>query len=158
MQYKTAQELGDFVANLCPAWNNLEVELLDPSLDDRMADERFPYARVTEHYQLGTILPLLNSDISGCGVSEVKVFQGVLPIGEPLRPLAITIRADGHSYLHGGQKERWPELLRHLQTRIDTLIKEGYVITGCKGLKNQKDDFPGTVDAEDSFHFVRADQ
>ncbi|MBU1632591.1 MAG: hypothetical protein KJ580_05245 [Nanoarchaeota archaeon] len=152
MEQKQHQELVDIVQVLTPEWNHLEIDLLDQTQDEAISDSsQQVYARVTDTYELAR--GMLGPEKTCLPVEQVKVFGGTYPLGKPWQPLAIQIYVDGHSHVLPEQQDLWPTLLSHIKQRVGELVSKGYIIREFSALKNQKDDFPGNIDAEESVRY-----
>ncbi len=160
---KTSQELADIVLNLDPSWNRLEVELEDCEQEQRistlpedasLAHGFTPpnYTHLTETYQFSsTLFPWQEKAIPQ---STIQTYNGSPKIGEAYKPLQIQLRVDGHSYLRSEERHKWPAYLTQIQERIQDLLTKGYTLKKVFSLKNQQDDFPGNIDAEEQIEYT----
>lgn len=149
-QYKTSEELVDIVNHLTPEWNHFNLTLKDLSQDTLINETPQAYAHVTEIYELGNVHR--KEDLTK-GVSRTEIF-GVYPVGIAWQPLEIKIQVDGHSYVKPDQRELWPHLFKFIQERTHQLLQQGYTLTELSGYKNQQDDWPGDIDAEEHIDYA----
>ncbi|MBI2148676.1 hypothetical protein HYU23_03270 [Candidatus Woesearchaeota archaeon] len=140
------KELVDFISRLDSSYNHLELILIDLENQERIdgAETPVPYAKVIENYTLSSYSI---SDRDPIARTEVQVFDGSYPLGKPWKPLEIKIKVDGHSYVR--DTSLWPKYFEMIKARLVDLIEKGYVVGSFEVMKNQKDDFPGDIDAEE---------
>jgi len=146
----TYKEIAGRINGLNPTYNHLEVTLIDLE-QSRIIEESesgFIYSEVTENYERFStgfdqnLKPFPHTKVTVCG-------SGAYPIGKPWRPLTIKIYVDGHSHMNNSRRKDWPKYFDEIKNRIADLVSIGYVIKIFEALRNQKDDFPGDVDADE---------
>lgn len=142
------RELRDHFCNLDSQYNHLEIKLLD--LEQADQDGHSTYVMVTENYDFSHGGPY-NRQGQPSPNTKVEIFgEGPYEIGQPFKPCGITLKVDGHSFVRSDEKKAdWPNYFNGIKNRVRDIIEEGYVVESFKVLKNQKDDFPGDLDADE---------
>ncbi len=143
----TYRELSDQLLALSPEYNHLEIVLKDLEQDAalRSVDGISSYTQLVENYELSRN----TGRQKAYPETNIEIFGMAPEIGEPWKPCKITIKVDGHSYITDNDKEMWPVYFFDIKNRVKDLLEKGYVIDSFEVMKNQKDDFPGDLDADE---------
>lgn len=161
---KPKVDLMNVFRELGPEWNDLELKLRlhigDVDVDD--IDSSDPYANLEIQYGIG----MSDFDFTTGRprpISSVKTFQGFYPVGEPLMPRSIEIKANGHAYpteiLQGRNitpVELWGIVRSQINKDLDGFLARGYRFKHIGGFRNAKGNWPpgscvydGTIDADE---------
>ena len=148
----TYGEIADHFSALSVEYNRLEITLIDLKQDEAIKKNGLMmYVEVKENYELGEGRGFAHDGkpLPTCTVGFYGA-EGPYPIGRPWKPFAISIVVDGHSRIKSESKKTlWPKYFEEIKERVHSLVAGGYILRSFSALKNQKDDFPGTIDAEE---------
>ncbi len=143
------EKVTDLFRLLGPEYNHLEIKLRDLKLDNDISEKTsMPYANVEEIYSFNNH-KLYDEDGALIASTQVHVFNGPYALDKKWRPVNIKMNVDGHSYVDVEKLKSWPNYFVDIKTRVLTLIGFGYSIQEFEAMKNQRDDFPGDIDAEE---------